>query len=134
MNMPDNPVRNAIERSLSVGQALPMPSARGDSFLIVAMDSAGIKIDRQIPRITWNALAQVVSNVGNQGGSAPIGAIHGIPKPATLEAYLMDALGTKTSTASYVASILKVAGVVEHAKVTGSRAMHIRLLPPFTGH
>ena len=130
---PGQSVRSAIERSLEVGQVLHTPSAKRSPFLIDTMDAAGIKINKQIPRITWSALEQVVSVVRNLGGSVPIGAIHGIPKPATLEACLMDALGTKTSTASYVASILEAARVIEYAKVAGSRGMHVRLLPPFTG-
>lgn len=132
MNMLDSPVRNAIEQSLAVGQVLPTPSSKGSPFQILAMDSAGIKINKQIPRITWNALAEAVADVGNQGGSVPIGATHGIPKPATLESCLMDALGTKTSTASYAASILEAARVIEYVKIAGSRAMHVRLLSPFT--
>lgn len=133
MNMLDSPVRNAIEQSLVVGQVLPTPSSKGTPFQILAMDSAGIKIGKQkIPRITWSALAEAVADVGNQGGSVPIGATHGTPKPATLEACLMDALGTKTSTASYAASILEAARVIEYAEIAGSRAMHVRLLSPFT--
>ena len=77
-------------------------------------------------------MEQVVSDVRNQGSPVRIGATHGIPEPDTLEAYLMDALDTKTSTASYAASILEAARAFEYAKVVGSKAMHIRLLPPFT--
>ena len=129
--MADDTARRAIERTLAVGQFLPTPSG-GAWFSITAMNGEGIRIDRQVPRITWRALEQVVSVVRNQGSPVRIGAIHGIPELGTLEAYLMDALGTKTSTASYVAAILTEAGVAEYAKVAGSRAIHIRLLPPFT--
>ena len=129
--MSDDTARRAIERTLAVGQSLPTPS--GDAwFLITAMNGEGISIDRQVPRITWRALEQVVSVVRNQGSPVRIGTVHGIPKPATLEAYLMDALDTKTSTASYAAAILTEARVAGYAKVAGSRAMHIRMLPPFT--
>ena len=129
--MADDTARRAIERTLAVGQVLPTPSSSA-SFAITAMNGEGIRINRQVPRITWKALEQVVSVVRNQGSPVRIGAIHGIPEPGTLEAYLMDALDTKTSTASYAASILEAARIAEYAKVAGSKAMHIRLLPPFT--
>lgn len=129
--MADDTVRRAIERTLAVGQFLPTPSG-GVWFSITEMNGEGIRIDRQVPRMTWRALEQVVSVVRNQGSPVRIGAIHGIPEPDTFEAYLMDALGTKTSTASYAVAILTEAGVTEYAKIAGSQAMHIRLLPPFT--
>ena len=131
--MADDTARRAIERPLAVGQALPTPSG-GVSFSITAMNGEGIRINRQVPCITWMALEQVVSVVRNQGSPVRIGAVHGIPEPGTLEAYLMDALDTKTSTASYAAAILTEAGIAEYAKVAGSRAMHIRPLPPFTAN
>ena len=129
--MADGTVRRAIERTLAVGEVLLTPSG-SVSFSITAMNGKGIRIDRQVPCITWSGLEQVVSDVRNQGSPVKIGAIHGIPEPDTLEAYLMDALDTKTSTASYAPSILEAARVVEYAKVVGSKAMHVRLLPPFT--
>lgn len=130
-------VERAVRQALGSGCTLLTPGrgyppSNQKRFAIIAMNGEGIGIDRDVPSITWRGLEQVVLDVRNQGSPVRIGAVHGIPEPDTLEAYLMDALDTQTSTASYAASILESVGIVEYAKIADIQAMHIRLLPPYT--
>ena len=133
MNVPDNPVRNAIERSVQVGSILRTPT-RGSKFSITAINQYGIRDDKSKSYTTWQALDGIIPYVDAQGGVVKIGATNGIAEPGSLESYLRNESGKGTRTANYVAAILAESRVVEYVMINGSSAMHIRLLPPFSGN
>ena len=131
---PGQSARSAIEQSLRVDQLVPTPSRRS-YFTIKAIDHRGVRIDKlNSEYMTWEELDSVPPYMQARQGCVRIGATHTAQaQPDTLEICLRNAGGSQTSKGSYVAAVLAEACIVEYAKVAGSRAMHVRLLPPFTG-
>ena len=133
MNMPDNPVRNAIERSVQVGSILRTPTGRSE-FSITDINHNGIRDGKSKSYTTWQALEGIIPYANARGNIVKIGATNGIAEPGSLESYLRNESGKRTRTANYIAAILAASHVVEYVVIDGGTAMHIRLLPPFTGH
>ena len=101
-------------------------------FAVTAVDRTGVNTDKTMGHhVTWSELAGVAPYLHNLGGNAPIGAHETQPEPGSLGHYLQQ-LGSLPSPrkATYLASILETAGVLEYDHNNGG-AKRVRLLPPF---
>ena len=130
-------VELAVRRAIHPGMRLHTPG-RGYPprnrmpFVVTAVDRTGINTDKTMGHhITWSELAGVAPYLHNLGGNAPIGAHETQPEPGSLGHYLQQ-LGSLPSPrkATYLASILETAGVLEYDHNNGG-AKRVRLLPPF---
>ena len=101
-------------------------------FAVTAVDRTGVNTDKTMGHyVTWSELAGVSPYLHRLGGSALIGAHETQPEPGSLGHYLQQ-LGSLPSPrkATYLASILETAGVLEYDHNNGG-AKRVRLLPPF---
>ena len=130
-------VELAVRRAIHPGMRLHTPG-RGYPprnrmpFAVTAVDRIGINTDKTMGHhITWSELAGVAPYLHRLGGSALIGAHETQPEPGSLGHYLQQ-LGSLPSPrkATYLASILETAGVLEYDHNNGG-AKRVRLLPPF---
>ena len=130
-------VELAVRRAIHPGMRLHTPG-RGYPprnrmpFAVTAVDRTGINTDKTMGHhITWSELAGVSPYLHRLGGSALIGAHETQPEPGSLGHYLQQ-LGSLPSPrkATYLASILETAGVLEYDHNNGG-AKRVRLLPTF---
>ena len=122
------PIEIIIRRSIFVKGEFPTPTGKS-SFIVTGIDDAGVKISKIAQRITWEELESVRQYMNSRGNIIQIGATKGEAKPDTLEDCLRQINCGKTMKASYAASILEAARIVQTLPPTmSSKAMRIRLL------
>ena len=122
-------VEHRFRERCKVGDVLVTMSG-SSHFVITELGVSGVKIDKIGPRITWQEIEEAVPFLRGMGGVAKVVGGPNEPAPGSLAYYLRDAKPGPRKV-SYLAPILVVAGVVEYIQVPGSRATHVRLLPPF---
>lgn len=122
-------VERRFRERCKVGDVLVTMSG-SSHFVITELGVSGVRIDKIGPRITWQELEGAVPFLRGMGGVAKVVGGPNEPAPGSLAYYLRDAKPGPRKV-SYLAPILVVAGVVEYSHVPGSRAKHVRLLPPF---
>lgn len=136
----EGPVERAVRQALGSGCMLLTPGrgipARGQKEFIATPEAQFVNISSITKQyVTWEILERVVPYMLERDGIIEIGAKNSVDsKPDTLDSYLKSSYEVSMRTATYVAPILEKAGVVCYDQVAGSRARHIRLLPPFTRH
>ena len=122
-------VRDAIRSVLQVGDVLQTPGrgyppSNQSEFHLKALDERGVWIDKLTVPITWAELEGVPAYIARLGGSVEVGATKAPPRPLTLEFYLQETRPGPMR-ASYVAPILKKAGIVEYVPERGARRIRI---------
>lgn len=134
MKSNESRVRDAIRSALNEGDTLYTPD-RPSPFVVESFDEMGLKVrkPKSLIFIRWGVLDGVPAYMARfDRAEVAIGAKRGWADAGTLERFLQDRHGNNVMRASYVAPILKAAGVCEILPKQGREKQRIRLNPEWS--